>query len=154
MVYLVSMTVTFLCSAIYHLFNDHSEHLSGVLSRCDYAGIANLMAGASVPPFYYIFYCTPPFPTLYISGIYIASLLTFLTTLRSDFDQPAFLKQRGLIFLTLGVVSFLPIFHFLLDLNYYASFSYSMVLYACVGLNNVFAVTLYLSKMPERIWPG
>jgi adiponectin receptor len=46
-------------SATFHLFKDHSITASEKLSRLDYAGISILIAGSSMPPIYYSFYCQP-----------------------------------------------------------------------------------------------
>jgi len=45
------------CSAIYHLFKDHSYGLNDLLVRFDYGGISILIAGSNIPPLYYSFYC-------------------------------------------------------------------------------------------------
>jgi len=45
------------CSAIFHLFKDHSPGASQYLARLDYAGISLMIAGSSMSPLYYNYYC-------------------------------------------------------------------------------------------------
>jgi len=47
------------CSAIFHLFKDHSQNMGEFLVRLDYAGISLMIAGSNMPPLYYSFYCKP-----------------------------------------------------------------------------------------------
>lgn len=44
-------------STTYHLFFVKSEHVQSWMSRMDYAGISILIAGSTIPPYYYGFYC-------------------------------------------------------------------------------------------------
>ena len=57
-VFLASAIICLSCSACFHLFYIHSEKLSKMLARLDYAGISLLLAGSCYPPYYYFFYCS------------------------------------------------------------------------------------------------
>ena len=64
--YVVPLVLQLICgigclgfSSVFHLFSCHSVEVSSCLSRLDYAGIALLIAGSSIPPNYYNFYCEP-----------------------------------------------------------------------------------------------
>lgn len=45
------------CSALFHLFKEHSEKVCRSLNRVDYAGISVLIAASNTPPIYYSFFC-------------------------------------------------------------------------------------------------
>ncbi len=58
------------CSAVFHLFKDHSPGASQYLSRLDYAGISLMITGSSMSPLYYSYYCeeTHIWRNLYITA--------------------------------------------------------------------------------------
>lgn len=64
----VCSTTTVLCfgiSSIYHSLLCHSEHLSGLWNRLDYAGIIVQTVGSFVSGIYVTFYCYPGLQKLY-----------------------------------------------------------------------------------------
>ena len=57
-IFLAFAIICFTNSAIFHLFSAYGENVNAFLSRLDYAGIAVLISGSCIPPYYYIYYCT------------------------------------------------------------------------------------------------
>ncbi len=78
------------CSAIFHLFKDHSPGASSYLSRLDYAGISLMIAGSSMSPLYYNYYCTEMhgWRNFYMIALILASAAVFIVSLWDKFDKP------------------------------------------------------------------
>ena len=78
------------CSAIFHLFKDHSPGASQYLSRMDYAGITLMITGSCLSPVYYSYYCeaTHIYRDVYFFSMGIASFIVTIVTLWPKFDQP------------------------------------------------------------------
>ena len=57
-IFLVFAIICFINSSLYHLFSAYSENANTYLARLDYAGIALLISGSCVPPYYYLYYCS------------------------------------------------------------------------------------------------
>jgi adiponectin receptor len=78
------------CSAIFHLFKDHSPGASQYLSRIDYAGISVMITGSSISPVYYSYYCQEnhTYRNIYITCMSVASTAVFVVSLWPKFDKP------------------------------------------------------------------
>lgn len=63
-IHMVSAIICLGCSTFFHLYKDHSEKYSRLLSRLDYGGISILIAGSNTPPIIYSFYCEPTYGKL------------------------------------------------------------------------------------------
>ena len=101
------------CSAVFHLFKDHSLHMSEFLARFDYAGISLMIAGSNMPPLYYSFYCVPLhfWRNLYMITQGTACFLVFAASLWPKFDKPKYRVLRGTLFVILGLVAVVPFTH-------------------------------------------
>ena len=101
------------CSAIFHLFKDHSEGASQYLSRLDYAGISLMIAGSSLSPLYYSYYCeeTHIWRNLYMAAQFTSSTLVFVVSLWPKFGQPQYRVFKGVLFVMLGLMAGLPFIH-------------------------------------------
>jgi adiponectin receptor len=139
---------------VFHLFHDHSDELSVILSRCDYAGVALLIAGSCFPPFEYIFYCVPPYPTFYCAIISIAAIIAFITSLLPNFHRPEYMKFRGYMFLALGLFAGMPLLHFVIRYDMFMPFLSSIPYILLMAANYICGVLIYIYKVPERWWPG
>ena len=84
MIFQLSAMVCFLCSAVFHLGNCHSQAWCTYLQRVDYAGITTLIYGSAVPIMYYGFMCRPT--TLVVWMVIITAVaacnLTAMLTLK------------------------------------------------------------------------
>lgn len=115
-VFISSAMICLMCSSIFHLFNAHSFLMNRKLSTLDYAGISILIAGSFYPPIYYTFYCFPSnfyadYIILYLSGISVASTITFIISFIPSFQDPSMRWFRGVLFVVLSFLGFIPIVH-------------------------------------------
>ena len=98
------------CSAIFHLFKDHSPGASEYLSRLDYAGISVMITGSSISPVYYSYYCQEnhTYRNIYMTCMTVASAAVFVVSLWPKFDKPQYRVFRGVLFVTLGLMAAIP----------------------------------------------
>ena len=78
------------CSATFHLFYVHSPHTSSKLARLDYAGISLMIAGSTMSPIYYNYYCedTHSWRNFYLTAQVLTSGAVFIVSLWDKFDKP------------------------------------------------------------------
>ena len=77
-----------LCSTLFHTMSCHSEFVSNVFSRLDYAGIALLICGSSITWLYFGFYCEFYYKLTYIISIAVLGILTIVITMMEKFNRP------------------------------------------------------------------
>lgn len=115
-VFIASAMICLMCSSIFHLFNAHSSKMNRNLSSLDYAGTSILVAGSFYPIIYYPFYCYPcnfyvAYIFLYLSGISVASTITFIISFIPSFQDPSMRWFRGMLFVVLSFLGFVPMIH-------------------------------------------
>ena len=143
------------CSALFHTLSCHSENVSAIFSRLDYAGIAILTVGSSIPWIYYGFYCNFYTKLTYMIAVIILGLLTVVLTMWEKFNLPDYRVYRSIVFVTLGIVSGIPCFHHVLlngiQLSIVEASFHCTVIMAALYLTGAI---LYAARIPERFMPG
>lgn len=143
-----------LASSTCHLLSCHSERLSYVMLRLDYAGIAALIATSFYPPVYYSFMCDPFFCNLYMGFITILGIATVLFSLLPVFQNPEFRSIRASLFFGMGFSGVAPILHKLfLFWNHPEALhttGYEILMGAFYGMGAL----VYAMRVPERWMPG
>ncbi|CAM8985713.1 unnamed protein product [Rhodiola kirilowii] len=152
----------FLCGAMFcllasstcHLLSCHSQRLSYIMLRLDYAGIAALISTSFYPPVYYSFLCNPFFRNLYLTFITIFGLVTILFSLLPIFQKPEFRVIRASLFFGMGFSGAVPILHKLILFHNQPealhTTGYELVMGALYGLGAL----IYAARVPERWRPG
>lgn len=100
-----------LASSTCHLLYCHSERLSYIMLRVDYASITVLISTSFYPPVNYSFICSPFFCSLYLASITILALTTIVFSLLPFFQKPEFRKFIASLFFGMGVSGLAPIVH-------------------------------------------
>uniref|UniRef100_A0A7C8ZI66 Uncharacterized protein n=1 Tax=Opuntia streptacantha TaxID=393608 RepID=A0A7C8ZI66_OPUST len=143
-----------LASSACHLLSCHSERLSHILLRIDYAGIAALITTSFYIVAYYSFTCYPFFCYLYLGFITILGITTVLLSLLPAFQKPEFRNVRAALFSGMGLSGILPILHKLVlfwpQPEALHTTGYEMLLGAFYGLGAL----VYATRVPERWMPG
>ena len=103
------------CSTLFHTVACHSQYVSKIFSKLDYAGIALLIVGSTIPWLYYGFYCQFYTKLTYIIAVSVLGLLTMILLTWEKFDEPEYRVLRTSVFVTLALVSALPIIHFIIQ---------------------------------------
>ncbi|GMN34310.1 hypothetical protein TIFTF001_004624 [Ficus carica] len=143
-----------LASSTCHLLSCHSERLSYIMLRLDYAGIAALISTSFYPPVYYSFMCYPFFCNLYLGFITILGIATILVSLLPVFQNPEFRTIRASLFFGMGLSGVAPIMHKLYLFwgtpEALHTTEYEILMGAFYGLGAL----VYATRIPERWKPG
>ena len=86
--FFIGAMLCLLCSTLFHTMSCHSEFVSNVFSRLDYAGISILICGSSITWLYFGFYCEFYHRLTYMTTIALLGLLTIVLTLMDKFNRP------------------------------------------------------------------
>uniref|UniRef100_A0A7N0T5G7 Heptahelical transmembrane protein 4-like n=2 Tax=Kalanchoe fedtschenkoi TaxID=63787 RepID=A0A7N0T5G7_KALFE len=143
-----------LASSACHLLSCHSRHLSYVMLRLDYAGIAALITASFYPPVYYSFMCNPFFCRLYLATITALGLATILFSLLPVFQKPEFRPVRASLFFGMGLSGAAPVAHKLILFRHrpeaLVTTGYELLMGALYGVGAL----IYATRVPERWRPG
>lgn len=143
-----------LVSSSCHLLSCHSELLSYIMLRFDYAGIAALIATSFYPPVYYTFICMPFLRNMYLGIITLGGVATMLASLLPVFQHPKFRTFRASLFFGMGVSGIAPILHKVIlykdDPVAFYTTAYEIAMGVFYGLGAV----VYATRIPERWKPG
>ncbi len=154
-VFLISAFCCLFLSASYHLFNCHSRFLNDILLLLDYSGISILIAGSSVPPVFYGFYCDRRVGNFYLVTIMILSIMSFLIGLYSGLNPSSFWRvTRVLAYSANACFSLIPCGHMFLRWNagepmWALCFPYVSAMLGLYAIGTV----IYTLQFPERYFP-
>ncbi|XP_044470245.1 heptahelical transmembrane protein 4-like [Mangifera indica] len=143
-----------LSSSICHLFSCHSERLSYIMLRLDYAGIAALISTSFYPPVYYSFMCSPLFCNLYMGFITILGIATVLFSLLPVFQNPEFRSIRASLFFGMGLSGVAPILHKLILFWHQPEALHTTGYEILMGVLYGVGALVYATRIPERWMPG
>ena len=144
-----------LCSAMFHLFSNHSERISQIFGRLDYSGIAFLITGSSVPAYYYGFYCATISKYTHITILLILCAVCISASMSSRFQKPKYRPLRFGLFLAFGLYTLIPFMHILIRDGYTLSTqAYSFWGMVIMGGTYILGASLYVLRIPERFFPG
>ncbi|XWS45125.1 hypothetical protein CRYUN_Cryun15aG0110200 [Craigia yunnanensis] len=141
-------------SSTCHLLSCHSERLSYVMLRLDYAGIAALISTSFYPPVYYSFMCDPFFCNLYMGFITVLGVATILFSLLPVFQNPEFRSIRASLFFGMGMSGLAPILHKLILFWHQPEALHTTGYEVLMGLLYGIGALVYATRIPERWMPG
>ena len=143
-----------LASSTCHLLACHSQRLSYIMLRIDYAGISALIATSFYPPVYYTFMCNPFSCYLYLGFITLMGIASMVFSLLPFFQKSEFRKYRATIFFLMGFSGVAPIIHKLILHKHQPealqTTGYEILMGVLYGLGAV----IYVARIPERWMPG
>nr|XP_012571587.1 heptahelical transmembrane protein ADIPOR3-like isoform X2 [Cicer arietinum] len=143
-----------LASSTCHLLACHSQRLSYIMLRIDYAGIAALISTSFYPPVYYSFMCNPFFCFLYLGFITLMGIATIVFSLLPFFQKSEFRKYRASLFFLMGFSGVAPIMHKLILYRHepeaLQTTGYEILMGVLYGLGAL----IYVARIPERWMPG
>nr|GMC66282.1 heptahelical transmembrane protein 4-like [Ipomoea batatas]GMC67979.1 heptahelical transmembrane protein 4-like [Ipomoea batatas] len=143
-----------LASSTCHLLSCHSERLSYIMLRLDYAGIAALISTSFYPPVYYSFMCYPFFCNLYLGFITLLGIGTILVSLLPVFQNPEYRTFRAALFFTMGVSGVAPILHKLVLYWNQPEALHTTGYELLMGVFYGIGALVYAMRIPERWMPG
>lgn len=143
-----------LASSTCHLLACHSQRLSYIMLRLDYAGISALIATSFYPSVYYSFMCNPFFCNLYLGTITIFGICTIIVSLLPVFQKPEFRHIRASLFLGMGLSGVGPVLHKLFLFRNRPEAVHTTGYEILMGLLYALGALIYATRVPERWIPG
>ncbi|XP_031272928.1 heptahelical transmembrane protein 4-like isoform X1 [Pistacia vera] len=143
-----------LSSSTCHLLSCHSERLSYIMLRLDYAGIAALISTSFYPPVYYSFMCNPFFCNLYMGFITVLGIATVLFSLLPVFQNPEFRTIRASLFFGMGLSGVAPILHKVIMFWHQPEALHTTGYEILMGVLYGIGALVYATRIPERWMPG
>ncbi|KAL2637197.1 hypothetical protein AAZV13_06G042400 [Glycine max] len=143
-----------LASSTCHLLTCHSQRLSYIMLRIDYAGIAALIATSFYPPVYYSFMCNPFFCYLYLGFITLMGIATIVFSLLPFFQKSEFRKYRASLFFLMGFSGVAPIIHKLILHKHQPEALQTTGYEILMGVLYGLGAAIYVTRIPERWMPG
>ncbi|XP_057974160.1 heptahelical transmembrane protein 4-like [Malania oleifera] len=143
-----------LSSSTCHLLSCHSERLSYILLRLDYAGIAALISTSFYPLVYYSFMCNPFFCNLYLGFITLFGIATIVFSLLPVFQNPEYRTFRASLFFGMGMSGVAPVLHKLVLYWHQPEALETTGLEILMGAFYGIGALIYATRIPERWRPG
>lgn len=153
-VFTTGAMVCLLTSSMCHLFGCCAAHVSAVMWRFDYAGIAVLIVASFFPPVHYAFLCHPIARESYIISTTILGICVLVVTLLEKFQDPQWHAYRAILFSSLGLWGVVPLVHAWYLYRNVAVFSQAMHIDLAMGAIYLIGAAIYAFKVPERWKPG
>uniref|UniRef100_A0A671L7R3 Progestin and adipoQ receptor family member 3-like n=2 Tax=Sinocyclocheilus anshuiensis TaxID=1608454 RepID=A0A671L7R3_9TELE len=148
--------VCMLCSVGYHLFCCHrSEKNSHRWMALDYAGISIGIIGY-VPGVFYAFYCNNYWRQVYLVTVLAMMLAVFFAQIHPHYLTKKWQKLRSVIFCAVAGYGLIPTFHWIWLSGGFSSDIVQEVVprVLIMYVLAVAAIIFYMSKVPERYFPG
>jgi adiponectin receptor len=147
--------ITMTLSCLYHTLMCHSENVSNLWLRIDYAGILTLILGSFFSGIYVGYYCEPTKRNIYWLMITILSTITSILVLHPQLQGLKYRTLRTWAFILTGLSGFATITHGLLMYGWNVMWVRSGMPYwllegGIYGLGAFF----FVSRIPESIRPG
>lgn len=143
-----------LTSSVCHLFGCCAAHVTRIMWRFDYAGIAVLIVTSFYPAVYYGFLCYPWLRFLYLLSTTLLGVATLCVSLLPFFQQPGYQKLRAGVFIALGLWGVVPVLHGWWLHREFVEVRVALSYEVLMGVLYIFGATLYAMHIPERWKPG
>ncbi|CAH8839360.1 unnamed protein product [Trichobilharzia szidati] len=142
-------------SCIFHTISCHSEYVSRIMNKLDYAGIAFLTIGSFVPYLYYTFYCVFWAKAFYLALIGVLGTVAIIVSMSSKFATPPYRPLRAGVFIALGLSGVIPCIHAIIWNGFWPSVNHGslgwLVLMAVLYISGA---SIYAARVPERCFRG
>ncbi|XP_064595115.1 progestin and adipoQ receptor family member 3-like [Liolophura sinensis] len=144
------------CSAGFHIFCCHSERASQRWLAVDLTGISMGIIGCYLPAVHYAFYCLSIWRDLYLIIIFVLTGATLFIQLNPNFLKPSWARHRLLIYVGLVAYGVVPTIHWFVENGGWESRVVQLFVpkVIVVYLLGMLAFFFYISKFPERLFPG
>lgn len=143
-----------LISSTCHLFACCSEHVSIIMWRIDYTGIALLIVSSFYPPIYYGFLCHPLWSAMYLSTISVLGVITLMACTMPQLGVIRSRTTRAKLFATLGLSGVVPMVHQLLLYKDVPHVQQCVIYLTLMGVTYLFGAWLFATRVPECYFPG
>ncbi|KAI9223004.1 hemolysin-III related-domain-containing protein [Blastocladiella britannica] len=153
--FLLSACACFLFSTCFHTHFCNNRHAYILFGCLDYAGISILICGSSVIVTYYAYYCHTFWRIFYLTSLLSVSFVGIVGPMFPVWPTARFRVWRTLIYIGSGVLSGLPIVHYLAMHGVPSSAPWWAVYgWFVMGGTYIGGAVIYATKVPERWIPG
>lgn len=152
----VCFALCLLLSAGYHTFCCHSALSNQTWLALDLAGISMSLIGMYLASLYYGYYCHLYWQCFYIGLVMLFLLVNTYLHTKPDFLHPQWRGRRVVLYCCLVLFGILPASHWYVLMGGWSNLVVQMFipkLIVTYGLGFL-GVLLYVSKLPERLYPG
>jgi len=151
-VFLLSGMVCFMGSTLYHTFGCQSHWHSSFFLKIDYSGISTLIAGSLVPFVWYTFHGLTHWQCFYLATLFVLSCLVMYVSFSERFSSHEYKPYRVLCFVLLAAFAVIPFVHMLYLYGTVEIYSFQRC--ALSAMLYLLGVVAYMSRVPERLFPG
>eukprot|EP00124_Ichthyophonus_hoferi_P003613 Ihof_evm1s324 gene=Ihof_evmTU1s324 len=142
-------------SSLFHLVLCHSHDAYKIFSRCDYTGIAIMIAGSFGPTTYFLFYCDQSMMQVYLALIAVLMAGTLVVVYCPGFNEPRYQLLRVCTFVSMAAMCILPVCHHIAKYGYEHTHTVFALYWQCLQVATyLFGAFLYIIQFPERWFPG
>ncbi|KAK4393487.1 Heptahelical transmembrane protein 4 [Sesamum angolense] len=142
-----------LASSACHLLSCHSERVSYIMLRLDYAGIAALISTSSTPLFTTLS-CAILSSVVYMGFITLLGVGTIAASLIPVFQSPEYRNFRASLFFGMGISGVAPILHKLILFWHQPEALHTTGYEVLMGAFYGIGALVYAMRVPERWMPG
>jgi len=142
-------------SSLFHTVCCHSEAVSNLFSKLDYAGIALLTVGSFIPWIYYGFYCQYTPKVVYLSIISVLGAAAIIVTMFDRFSTADYRWLRAVLFIGLGGFGLVPTVHLIIMSGWNEALVQGGISWILLmAFLYITGAVLYGARIPERFLPG
>ncbi|PSN74190.1 hemolysin III family channel protein [Corynespora cassiicola Philippines] len=163
-IFIGGAVICFGISATFHVFGNHSSHVYHTWLAMDLYGIFVLIVGTVYSGTYYGFYCEPQYWAIYSVGLPLLTDTTKITIIvigagalcyLPRFRTPKWRWARATLFCAIGWSGAFPMTHAAQTLGIeQADKQMGWWYFIIEGLWYISGVTIYATRLPERLRPG
>eukprot|EP00794_Sanderia_malayensis_P016884 gene16884-18590_t len=152
----ICFALCMLLSAGYHTFSCHSERWYKKWLALDLAGISMSLVGMYISSFYYGFYCYSNLQYFYTVIVMLFLMVNTYLHTKPDFLHHSWSSRRTVLYCSLVLFGIIPASHWYVLLNGWSNSVIKMFVPKLIVmyLLGFLGVLLYISKLPERFYPG
>ncbi|KAJ8127452.1 hypothetical protein O1611_g6186 [Lasiodiplodia mahajangana] len=151
--YLVGVAGCCLFSAFYHCVSCHSQSIVQRCVKLDYLGIAWNITSTGISATHFGLHGNPRLANYYITMILLCGLAVFGCMVGPDVDGPRAAKFRTAVFIALGAIGFVPIFHAALSPKLTLE-GFSLEHVAAQSILYLLGAAFYVNRVPEKYCRG
>ncbi|KAL8586817.1 hypothetical protein ACOMHN_052693 [Nucella lapillus] len=144
-----------ICSTGFHIFCCHSERASRRWLQVDMTGVSIGIIGCYLPAVHYAFYCLSIWRDIYMIVICLLTVSTLWFQLHPQFFTSRWYCTRMAVYVGLAAYGIMPSLHWIY-LNGVSSPVVQIFVpkITAMYLIGMLAFSFYISKFPERMFPG
>ncbi|KAG1675582.1 hypothetical protein FOA52_014170 [Chlamydomonas sp. UWO 241] len=153
-VYMAGAMTCLLTSSVCHLLGCCQKHISQLVWRFDYAGIAILIVTSFYPAVYYGFMCHPYLLAFYLASTTLLGIGAVCFSLLDRFQERSYRFVRAFMFTALGLYGIAPVLHQWLLFSHIPQVRTALQYDIAMGVTYVSGAMFYAYRIPERFAPG